>query len=361
MHEQRKGRWLPLPYRLSTSADGASDDGRQYYCDGFVCSGANVAYLSDAVGYSLDFSQVWVWRPVSCMYHLYTALELSLCSSRCSYGHIHVHGDSLAREQYQNLVMLLDDEHSIDLPKVRATAAQLLSTADSAHTATFHLLNSSHTLTVHFDVHDAPVAAHYDDTNRVVLWAARAINGLYQEMESMAACRAGYASQLQQQIQACKQGNMSTQPCFFLPNPTVQHAFKSPQHSFIHDAAQGVSYECKGIQLSLHRGATTAAVDQLMAGLLQQVAEEPHMAVVHADELTRARWDSTHDGMHYSALGQWQAQPCNREQSPQKCPMADQAKFERNWNGGVSNMITMAWVNQLCNRPCNQQGGGGGR
>ena len=402
VHDQREGRWLPLPYRLNLTGAAAdlnanfshqgngSSNGtgfanfsalppaavKEYYCDGRVCSGENAEFLADEAGYSTDYQRVWVWRPVSCILHLYSAAELSSCAVSCRYHHVHVRGDSLAREQYQNLVMLLDGSNSVELPKTHATAAQLLRTSDTAHQASFELPFSSDSLTVHFHVQNPPVTERAANSSRVLLWATRAANGLFEEEPSYGQLVSDYTGYLNQQLQDCAQARDGGL-CLFFVNPSLQHAYKGPEmgHTIAHALNNPPHFKCR--ERDLHRGSTSTVMQQLMSSMLQAVhthaaaaanssgssgsaagpyaAARPPMSVLYADVLTAARWDSSHDGMHYSGGG-WDsgshlASNC-RDSSPNKCPTQDRARYARNWQGGVSGMLTMAWVNTMCNRPC---------
>ena len=368
-YDASRGRWLPLPSRPSAAAVAAnSSTAVEYYCDGVVCSGNNTGAIIDEHGFSDDFQQQWVWKPLGCSYHLYTAAELTGCLSSRNFSHVHVHGDSLAREQFQNLVMLLDLHNAVDLPQTRGTAASLLATSDSAYSAALNL--GSFTLNVHFDLGSGVQTALYNHTRRLMLWSPRIIVGLYQEQASYSVAAAAFYSQMTAQASQCREAGRATR-CYYFVNPTVQHMYKAAQRSVMVAHSEKGGMECLTDQL--HRVGTTVSVSDLATLLLpganrtassaddaepllpSSLSSSPPVHFpesVFGDALTAARWDSTHAGMHYSCFCHvyrcWLAEDCRSRFSPSKCARTDRPRYQKQWQGGVSSMVTISWLNDVC-------------
>ena len=380
-HDVGHGRWLPLPVLPNTNVS---------YCDDVVCSGPNVEYLQDEHGFSIDYGRQWVWRPVHCRLQLYSPQSFAQCLHRRNYSDLYIHGDSLAREQYQNLIMLLDVDGVIDLPKTQATAEQLIKRSDNSDSLDFQLRfepNSSlsQPLRVHFIMQDptldVPDAA---DGRRVLLWAPRLAFGLFEERESWDAALSSFRQQLALQSRQCRD---SSQLCYLYVHPTVQSQHKNTVIELWREQKEKNDYHC--IMRRLLLGPTRQSVVEVMDELLlwlhehqqpqnssttQQKRLEEDMTLFNmsadsaatlvgaglgmrthpADAITAARWDSSHDGLHYSAMCDLYEchLPTGRactQSPPFKCPKEGRPHYKRNWNGGVSNMVTMTFINRLCN------------
>lgn len=321
-----RGRWLPPSSRASSY------------------SGSNTAFLSDEHGYAEDFQQLWIWKPATCRLHLYTAAEFTQCSQRCGYTQFHIHGDSVAREQYQNLVMLLvDDGTAVDLPKTQATQQQLVAAPmDVADTY------STSSISVYFHVQNAP-SLTVNGSQHVLLWAPRVANGVIGELPSFADCITEYTKQLEQQAQLCQENN---QQCYFFVHPIVQQPHKAILRLHLLEQAASHDYHCPS---PVSKQVTEPSIRGVMEALL---VASPHMQLIRADRVTSARWDSSHDGLHYSFFCHGaqchDAEHCRVNWSPNKCPSQSRPRYKWNWNGGVSNQLTMLWINSMCNRPCNK-------
>jgi len=378
-HEVGRGRWLPLPARPNTT---------ELYCDDVVCSGSNVAYLQDEHGFSIDYGLQWVWRPAACRLRLYSPASFAQCLHRHNYSDFYSHGDSLAREQYQNLVMLLDADGVIDLPKTQASADQLIKKSDDANAVEFHLRydvngSESQPLRVHFIMQDPVLdAGDAADGRRLLLWAPRLATGLYEERESWQAAVSEFRKQLALQSRQCRD---SGQLCYLYVHPTVQAQHKNIMTEMWRDQKAKDDYHCNLQRMK--QGPTQRSVVEVMDELKQwlhthqqpqpsnnsqqieqdlelfnMTAEEAAtltgagsgMRILPADAITAARWDASHDALHYSAMCDFlechlpEGRGC-REAPPFKCPKEARPHYKRNWNGGVSNMVTMTFINLMCN------------
>jgi len=378
-HDVGRGRWLPLPARPNTT---------ELYCDDVVCSGSNVAYLQDEHGFSIDYGLQWVWRPAACRLRLYSPASFAQCLHRHNYSDFYSHGDSLAREQYQNLVMLLDADGVIDLPKTQASADQLIKKVDNSDAIDFHLrfdinASGSQPLRVHFIMQDPPLdAPDAADGRRLLLSAPRVGMGLYQERASWHSALSDFRTQLALQSRQCRD---NSQLCYLYVHPTVQSQHKQIITEMWRDQKAKDDYHCNLQRMK--QGPTQRSVVEVMDELKQWLhthqqpppnsatqqieqdkllfnmsAEEAAtlsgagsgMRILPADAITAARWDSSHDNLHYSALCDLYEchLPTGRgctERPPSKCVKEARPHYKRNWNGGVSNMVTMTFINLLCN------------
>ena len=388
-HDVGRGRWLPLPSRPSTNGQ---TNATELYCDDIVCTGSNVHYLQDEHGFSIDYEQQWVWRPVACRLRLYSPDSFAQCMHRLNYSDIYFHGDSLAREQYQNTVMLLDRDGVIDLPKTQATAEQLIKKVDSSDGLSLHLRynpdsNDTQPLRLHFIMQDPTLdAPDAVDGRRLLLWAPRLATGLHIERESWNKALSQFRKQLALQNRQCRDNH---QLCHLLVQPTIQAQHKVIINDLWADQRAKNDYHCDLVRLK--QGPTVRSVieivDELKGWLHSHGQQQPTanvtqqqqqvevdrelfkmsageaatltgaglgMRILPADAITAARWDSSHDGLHYSALCDFfechlpTGRGCT-DAPPLKCPEEARPHYKRNWNGGVSNMITMTHINLLCN------------
>ena len=380
-HDVSRGRWLPLPLRLNTT---------ELYCDDAVCSGSNVGYLQDEHGFSIDYGLQWVWRPAGCRLRLFSPASFAQCLHRLNYTDLYIHGDSLAREQFQNLVMLLDVDGVINLPKTQATAEQLIKQADKSDAVNFHLRYDqsstgadSHPLRVHFIMQDptldTPDAA---DGRRLLLWSPRLATGLYEERDSWHTALNELRKQLALQSRQCRD---SRQMCYLFVHPTVQAQHKNIITELWRDQQEKDDYHCdlKRLKQGPTQRSVVEVMDELKMWLHDHQRQQPGnrtrqieddgqlfnmsaeeaatlsgaglgMRILPADAITAARWDSSHDALHYSAMCDLLEchLPAGRgcmQAPPFKCVNESRPHYKRNWNGGVSNMVTMTFVNMLCN------------
>jgi len=107
-----------------TVCTAAESKGRWVYMDGGVCTAPyciasqtlSDLQLSDPLGLNLN----WIWVPWNCHYRLYSPQEFVGCLKSCGLVRFSLQGDSLCREQLQNLHMLLTSFSPVsDIPKLQ--------------------------------------------------------------------------------------------------------------------------------------------------------------------------------------------------------------------------------------------------
>ena len=102
----------------------AASTGRWVHLEGGVCTAPYCVashtlsdlQLSDSLGLNLD----WIWTPWNCYYRLYSPQEFVGCLKSCGITRFSLQGDSLCREQLQNLHMLLTSfSPASNIPKLQ--------------------------------------------------------------------------------------------------------------------------------------------------------------------------------------------------------------------------------------------------
>jgi hypothetical protein len=101
------GRWIKLNI---TSENNITP------CASWACEGHSSALsqLNDL----FSFNNNYVWAPWKCIYKIYTPHEFKQCAIKQNIDSIKILGDSLAREHFQNLVMMLSNSDHMVLPKL---------------------------------------------------------------------------------------------------------------------------------------------------------------------------------------------------------------------------------------------------
>eukprot|EP00596_Hydrurales_sp_CCMP1899_P008368 CAMPEP_0119039240 /NCGR_PEP_ID=MMETSP1177-20130426/8642_1 /TAXON_ID=2985 /ORGANISM="Ochromonas sp, Strain CCMP1899" /LENGTH=627 /DNA_ID=CAMNT_0007002893 /DNA_START=377 /DNA_END=2260 /DNA_ORIENTATION=+ len=102
------GRWIKLN---TTTEKNNVTPCVSWACDGTVTA---MSQLNDL----FNFNSKYVWAPWTCIYKIYTPREFKQCAIQQNIDSIKILGDSLAREHFQNLVMMVSNSDNMVLPKL---------------------------------------------------------------------------------------------------------------------------------------------------------------------------------------------------------------------------------------------------
>jgi hypothetical protein len=102
------GRWI----KLNTT----SEKNNVTPCASWACEGTftAISQLNDL----FYFNSNYVWAPWKCIYKIFTPQEFKQCAIQQNIDSIKILGDSLAREHFQNLIMMLSKSDNMVLPKL---------------------------------------------------------------------------------------------------------------------------------------------------------------------------------------------------------------------------------------------------
>lgn len=294
----------PGPGRWRHMAGGAC---AQPYCTGEVS--LREAQVSDPIGLLQDL----VWAPWTCRYHIYSPRELAGCFSGCGLRRFSFAGDSIAREHFQNFVLMLTgfSPKDISLPRTRSEVPN----------------------EVPLDVGGYSISASYGSgppgAGSDVLFfnlgeAHRTARALPLGAEEEADIKMTLA-------RAAQSTCPDQQRCFYLLPPS-----QITEKNYLVDRTS------PGGRGQFGMAATNRRMQRYDAWAREFQAENPELAkrLLFVDGLspTRAPWLSSWDGMHYSVIGL-------------NLPCRDGSA----WYGGASMMMTQSFLNGLCNRECNPE------
>lgn len=101
------GRWI----KLNTTSKNKIIPCVSWACEG---NSSALSQLNDL----FSFNNNYIWAPWKCIYKIYTPHEFKQCAIQQNIDSIKILGDSLAREHFQNLVMMLSNRDHMVMPKL---------------------------------------------------------------------------------------------------------------------------------------------------------------------------------------------------------------------------------------------------
>jgi len=320
----------------------------------------NVNWLSDKFG----FNRGYVWSPWNCSYRIMSADDVKLCIDRKRLSFVGMVGDSLLRESLQNLFSLVVPEYTHSRLKGVET--------------TFHLplnvSNESSTLAVSYSYnHPMPGCKHVDMTQRergVVLWnwpMIKTINSGW----FMNGMKAKLLGRIKSQFNDIM--------CGGAPLPSVY---------VLHPRVQRLDLRFRQGSNPFHK-VSPMREDAIMMNISNQVrALGEGVEILDATIISESRWEASWDGIHYGLSvhkSDFQIfepgktdlnSTCSRGGSNSRfvggndvCDLQQYINYNfcingrMHWcnnvvhrsnpfdsfEGGVSRMTTMIWLNMLCN------------
>jgi hypothetical protein len=272
------------------------------------CSGARLkdVRVSDELGLNKDF----VWVPLGCQMHLYDTTDLWACVGGCGYRNWSFFGDSVGREQLQNI--------------------QLLATGFQPQFAMPKHKRSEVVVDIPSPVHDGtPIrtlwAAHGGDVEVLTLDDSHLLMA-HSTLDS--ALRAQYEKRISDFATKCLAPAGSGQKqCFYYAPTTIQREIDWARSKWSLGSVDSSLLQITHVrQRQLHEWGV-------------QHARKLGLSVLDGGQITDAHWWSSWDGLHYSEM----------------VAHFPQGTFATNdtWIGGTSTMVTQVLLNHLCNRPCN--------
>ena len=254
--------------------------------------------INDAFGYNNDY----VWVPFDCYYRPILQRELRKCLEHRHINSFVFSGDSLGREMMSNTFQFIVGKNSsgVDGRKLK--------------TNTIGKLQSGETTLWWVGGEFPSIKKIKEMKTNVFMWAPAVVMGLYHSQGKTDTLIKKYSDLMPTFSKTCRDANID---CYLFLNPTVQ------RHSVVLD--------------DLHRKSITRSNVQEIINELKNIAQKLKISVIDASITTDARWLATWDGIHYT-----------RGTYSDK----DQSEFKDvyQWQGGVSWMNTLIFLNMVCNR-----------
>jgi hypothetical protein len=329
----------------------------------------NAAWLSDKFGFNKDY----VWSPWNCSYRIMSAAAARKCFARKRLEFVGMVGDSLLRESLQNLFSLVVPSYTHARLKGVKTTFQLPLDHDGDAGAGGGASNRTLAVSYHYN-HPEPGCKHIDSAHRergTVLWnwpVIKTINsGWY-----MRELKPKLPGRIKKQFAEIMCGGAAL-PSVYLLHPRVQRS-----------DLRGRPQDNPFNRISPMRQ------DALMAGIadtVRAVAGDAEVQLLDAMVLSESRWEASWDGIHYGVsvhtndfhLYDPIATPINSTCSKggasarasggfDLCSLVQHTNYNfciddrmywcnnvvgrvnqfDSFEGGVSKMATMIWLNLIC-------------
>lgn len=292
-------------------------------------------WLNDLFGFNTGY----VWSPWECNLKIYSPLDVETCIIKNNISTIAFVGDSLAREHFQNLVSLI----SINGHEMK----KILKLMEFPF-----VLSNGMKLRVLFspDIISIP-----DTSNSWLLWNLHLMRLL-------------------------TEGDFDLQPLFYLRDQQVKAMLNLQATYYLHPQIQREDVRVIRDGDGTAKASVFAFINPvrqaIQAHQIRSAAFKYNSSLLDGQSATRARWESTWDGIHYSMVSitsqlannascmsgfrRGGRDMCNSIKTLpgiSKCEngyvywckhVYDDDTVFGSFEGGVSRMLTMMWINMMC-------------
>ena len=341
-----------------TRCNGGTDNGRwvkiyQHHCPKWACYQPNGAVdpvvlsrLTDVFGFNKDY----VWVPWDCSMQLFSSTEITQCFARKEIKSVAFTGDSLAREHSHNLIGFMNQD--IKLPKVKK--GSLTTTLPNG-------------VKVHFSNYGKSVfeIASGMSMNNVLFFFNNPALKIMNQGE--AANKLGGHDAYDDAVGYLRYNNNYTHKNYsFIGNFAATY--------FIHPRVQRTDIRSPKAYYVPHTNISPYRQDKYLESAEQWFNPEHNCKVLNGLRSTNSRWESSYDGIHYSLGMDENVKNCTEKDlwldagqdlcgvlnivlEFNKCINDTMYYCAKNtyeqyglmqFAGGVSNMLTMIWINMVC-------------
>eukprot|EP01041_Mallomonas_annulata_P013094 gene13094-27633_t len=358
-------------------------------CPPSICSGnkEELSWLND----NFNFNRDWVWSPDACNLHLYSKEEVTKCFVDNDYRHVVISGDSLVREHFQNILSLLVPVEELRLDKVKSQM-HININLTSSFESNFHFYYIVKELWMQLQSHGG-----YADVHLWGLTFLRFLTSNSRDEDLEKQFNYHFTDMRSRANQITNSTRISTRPASFtyLIHPAIQFEDNRVGRDRL---AMNLTTNGNGHGVSSFACMTPTRFQMALKVIRSRLREE-NLTFIDGEEITLSRWESSHDGVHYSLFNtltfdnnnnnnnnndnftasapssvSGTITPCRNGDSLSQmgkgmCPRirhqplvntcigddlfwckskASPKKYD-SFEGGVSRMLTMIWINKICN------------
>lgn len=340
-NENIHGRWVLIPEGHDCSPE---------YCVG---SSHNVNWLND----KFNFNGRFVYVPFECNFVLYMKQDLRKCFADKKINSFSFTGDSLVREHYQNLYLLLADSFTVKLQKLKKAHILEFNSSSIPITMQYYVSSKEWKNIKHVDVNLINIPIHK--------LSVRGFSDkllLDQSLMSL-------AFELNRSVRYRK----NPSKFYYYQHPAIQREDPRVNRKDLQDYNSSKTVSPFAMM--------TRSRQEIMANGIENSPLKLYDQIINGLLVSDSRWSSSWDGVHYSLLmddldivkkrncsdvNKWKngyvltaKSGCNDNitifQGINKCINNDiyyckQHSYDlTNYEGGVSRMLTQIFLNAICN------------